>query len=69
MKKQWFGYRLHVVADVTHELPISFRLTPASTSEHGVCRELAGDLIGSGLGGRCESFVADRGLDNDKLRK
>jgi hypothetical protein len=31
--KRWFGYKLHLVVDAVHELPLSFELTNASASD------------------------------------
>lgn len=69
--KQWFGYRLHLVADVEHELPVWFDVTKASRSEHKALAEGLDGLFGPepGLAARCDDFVADRGLDSGPLRK
>ena len=29
----WFGYKLHLIVDANYELPVAFRVTPASNSE------------------------------------
>ena len=31
--KTWFGYGLHLMADTRHEVPVGYRVTPASHSE------------------------------------
>lgn len=67
--KKWYGYELHLVADVRYELPISFRLTPAHEAETVNCRQLVSEFLQGALSGRTESFVADRGLDDNALRK
>ncbi len=69
VKKYWFGYCLHVLSDVNYELPLGFELAPAHESEHIHCKNLAVEFIDSDLSNRCQSFVADRGLDSNKLRK
>ena len=68
-KKRWFGYELHLLGDVNYELPIGFTLAPAHEAEHPHCEALVSKFIGSALSKRCESFVADRGLDSNSLRK
>jgi hypothetical protein len=30
---KWFGYKLHLLVDTTHELPLAFAVTPASTAD------------------------------------
>lgn len=69
VEKYWFGYTLNILGDVNYELPIDFRLVPANDNENPVCEAMVGEFIDSQWGKRCESFVADRGLDNDKLRR
>ena len=54
---------------VQHELPIGFALAPANEVEHPHCETLVSEFIGSELSKRCESFVADRSLDSNRLRK
>ena len=68
-KKRWFGYELHLLGDVNYELPIGFTLAPAHEAEHPHCEALVSEFIGSECSERCESFVADRGLDSNRLRK
>ena len=65
--KSWHGYKLHLQADVSYELPIGFSLKPANESEIKECKELACNMLESELGERCKSFVADKGLDTDEL--
>ena len=68
-KKRWFGYELHLLGDVNYELPIGFTLAPAHESGHPHCEALVSEFIGSQWSRRCESFVADRGLDSNRLKK
>ena len=58
-----------MIGDVNYEMPIDFVLAPANQSEQVYCRELASRWFESPWSGRTESFVADRGLDSDRLRK
>ena len=69
--KLWFGYRLHLVADVEHELPVWFEVAPASRSEHKALAAGLDALFGAepSLAPRCADFTADRGLDSGPLRK
>ena len=67
--KSWFGYTLHVHGDVRYELPIRYRLAPANESEYVHCEELIEECEQLWFYERCESFVADRGLDSNRIRK
>ena len=67
-KKSWFGYRLHLIADVVYELPVAYRLTLAPGSEqptgHAMIKDLAADhpdLIDC-----CEYFLGDKGYDGTR---
>lgn len=69
--KTWFGYGLHLIADVEHELPVWFEVTRASRSEAKVLDAGVDELFGAepSLAARCEDFCADRGLDAGPLKK
>lgn len=68
--KSWFGYELHLIADVDYEIPIAFEITPASHSESPVLRKMIRFHFGQDpeLVGRCYDFVADRGLDSAETK-
>ena len=69
--RTWFGYRLHLIADTVHELPIAFAVTRASTSESVIWPKMINELFSgdSNLKERCNDFSADRGLDSVPLKK
>ncbi|MDE0553926.1 MAG: transposase [Candidatus Poribacteria bacterium] len=70
IKNRWYGFELHLLADVNYELPISFSLAPAHESEVPHCRKLVSTFLDeSDIAERTLSFVADRGLDDNLLRK
>ena len=58
-----FGYRLHLIADTVHELPIAFEVTKASTSESVIWPKMINELFSedSNLKQRCKDFSPDRG--------
>ena len=51
------------------ELPIDFNVVPACDNENPHYETLLDTLVDSDLSGRCETFVADRDLDNDGIRR
>ena len=69
--KTWFGYGLHLIADMEHELPVWFEVTRASRSEAKVLDAGVDGLFGTepSLAARCGDFCADRGLDARPLKK
>ena len=38
--KDYFGFRVHLLADVNDELPLAFKVTPASKGEREVAEEI-----------------------------
>ena len=68
--KTWFGYGLHLIADVRHEVPVAFAVTRASASEVKTLEGMLGPLFAAspGLASRCADFSADRGLDSGPLK-
>ena len=68
--KRWFGYGFHLIADVEHEVPVWFDVTPASASEHKVLAAGVEELFAAEpeLAERCADFCADRGLDSAALK-
>ena len=67
--KSWFGYKLHLVVDANWELPVAFEVTKASSSEMPEAHRLVDRLEQRHpeLLDGCESFLADKGLDDGKL--
>ena len=69
--KSWFGYKLHMLVDSTHELPVAFSVTRASVREGKQVIPLLEEHIEHHptVGSRCQILTADRGLDDHKLIK
>jgi len=66
---RWFGFKLHLVVDATYELPVAFKITPASASEikqgHWLIDQIAEQV--PAIIQRCEYLLGDRGYDDGKL--
>jgi len=69
--KSWFGYKLHIIVDAIYELPVAYKVTPASNAEQPIARELLDDLKNDhpDLIEDCETLLADKGYDDTKLIK
>ena len=69
--KSWFGYKLHLVVDAIYELPVGYRVTPASSGEEPIARELLEELADeqTELIEDCEVWLGDKGYDDTKLIK
>lgn len=69
--KSWFGYKLHLVVDTVYELPVAFKVTPASHGEAPKAHDLVDEMEKKHpeLLERCNFFTGDRGYDDGKLTK
>ena len=65
--KYYFGFRVHLLADVNYELPIAFKVTPASIGE----REVAEEILTESeiLLKNTKAVMADKGYDSVNFRK
>ena len=64
--KKWFGFRLHLLSDITYELPIDYEVTKASNSEVKETEKLL-DFIKEKYPEKlekCRYFLADKGYDS-----
>lgn len=59
----FFGYKVHMVADATHDLPIGFTVTPANTSDSPEMREVMDKVLGTFDWFKPKAAMADRGYD------
>lgn len=68
-KKSMFGYRVHLIVDADHEIPVAFKLTPASKGEQPVMRGLFKELAEKHpkVVENCEHGMGDRGYDGEEL--
>jgi hypothetical protein len=68
---KWFGYKLHLLVDVTHELPIAYQVTKASASDITEAHKIISTLEkgGSDILKQAETFSGDKGYDDTNLIK
>lgn len=67
---KWFGYKMHLIADATYELPVAFTLTKASASEVVQMRDTLLPSLNRKhpeLMQRCQAAMFDRGYDDTAL--
>lgn len=67
--KKWFGFRLHLIADATYEIPIAFSATKASNSEKTETGKLLEEIKEEHPEWMesCRFFLGDKGYDSGKL--
>ena len=66
---KWFGFRLHLIADATYELPVTFEVTKASNSEKTENQKLLNTMAKEYPERleECDHFLADKGYDGTPL--
>jgi hypothetical protein len=64
--KRWFGYKLHMLCDAIHEMPLAFKVTPAHENESPHLMPLVESLRENQpeLADRGRTLAADRGFDD-----
>lgn len=67
--KKWFGFRLHLIADATYELPVAFSVTKASNSEKTETEKLLDKIEKEWEQWlkECKYFLGDKGYDSSKI--
>ena len=67
--KSWFDYKLHLIVDADYELPVAFKVTPASHSEVKQAHVLLDEIDANNpeILEQCATLIADRGYDDGKL--
>ena len=67
--KKWFGFRLHLIADATYEMPVAFAVTKASNSEQKETEKLLEKIEQEYTEWlkNCKYFLGDKGYDSSKI--
>jgi hypothetical protein len=66
---EWFGYKLHLLVDVQHEVTLAYRLTDTKAGDN----ELIGDLLAQAKAnlphGRLRTLAYDKAADDGKVHE
>lgn len=72
---KWFGYKLHLLVDVKHELALSYQVTSANRGDNEMIGALVaeartnlGDDLGKGAG-RIETLAYDKAADDSNVHE
>lgn len=67
--KKWFGFRLHLIADATYEIPVAYSVTKASNSEKTETQKLLEQMekVHTEWLDECKYFLGDKGYDSSKI--
>jgi Transposase DDE domain len=67
---EWFGYKLHLLVDVKHEVPLAYQITDTKAGDN----ELVGTLLGQAKSNlpadrRIETLAYDKAADDEKVHQ
>jgi hypothetical protein len=66
---EWFGYKLHLLVDVKHEVSLAYRVTGTATGDN----EVVGDLVAQARAnlpeGRMRTLAYDKAADDEKVTR
>jgi hypothetical protein len=66
---EWFGYKLHLLVDVKHEVSLAYRVTDTKAGDN----EVVGDLVGQAQAnlppGRVQTLAYDKAADDEKVHE
>jgi len=64
---EWFGYKLHLVVDVKHEVALAYRVTAPSAGDGETLPEILAQAEQNLPAGRVESLAYDKAADDSKI--
>ena len=63
---EWgFGYKMHLISDATHGIPLGFTVTPANESDSPILPELVQKVLDDYSWAKPKCLLADRGYDSE----
>lgn len=66
---EWFGYKLHILCDVRHEVALSYRVTPASEADNQSVKMLVEKAEAVLPEDRMQTFAYDKACDDGDLHR
>lgn len=66
---EWFGYKLHILCDVRHEVTLSYRVTPASASDNESVKTLVEKAEAVLPEKRIQTLSYDKACDDGKVHR
>lgn len=66
---EWFGYKLHLLVDVKHEVVVAYRITSAKEGDNQSLPELVRQAQGCLPAGRIKSLAYDRAADDEGVHE
>jgi len=66
---EWFGYKLHLLVDVKHELILAYRITSAHVDDGGTLPALLAQAQANLPAGRIQTLAYDKAADSGDVHK
>ena len=66
---EWFGYKLHLLVNVRHELALAYRITEPATGDNEMIGTLLEQARASLPTGRIESLAYDKAADDEAVHR
>lgn len=64
---EWFGYKLHLLVDVKHEVVLAYQVTSANASDSGQIKDLVRRAQANVPAGRIETLAYDKAADDAQV--
>jgi len=66
---EWFGYKLHLLVDVRHELALAYRITEPAVGDNQMIETLLAQASANLPAGRIESLAYDKAADDEAVHR
>ena len=66
---EWFGYKLHLLVDVRHELALAYRITEPAVGDNEMIGALLEQARANLPAGRIESLAYDKAADDEAVHR
>jgi hypothetical protein len=66
---EWFGYKLHLLVDVRHELALAYRITEPAVGDNQMIAALLEQARANVPEGRIESLAYDKAADDEAVHR
>jgi hypothetical protein len=66
---EWFGYKLHLLADVKHEVPLAYRITDTKAGDNELIGALLDQAQANLPAGRIQTLAYDKAADDGKVHE
>jgi Transposase DDE domain len=66
---EWFGYKLHLLVDVKHEVALAYHITNTKTGDNERIAELMGQARGNLPSGRIKTLAYDKAADDGAVHE